>query len=313
MSDQVKSHIRQRRRARRIIELMRGDVIRILSESQLNNKIYFIDYIDETRIQLIPDMRSVSDASSKIELEINLDNGRFPSDINIKSIELLYRNQKEQGYARQRGLLPGKWIEIEYITPENSLKAFIYGEIVSLADNTDCIGVAIYNPSDLLDRQQQQVVYIDFEFKGLSPDLNIRSIKVCNKPLSLLREKEKEKEPQNRVENEEDTDTSVNESEGEHDESEDFEASAASKNVNLEFQKSPPGPEDNRPAQNRLLDEGDKIAITFEPMNEPDASSSFIFIQEEFRYYSLEEQQQGLLDALIEHAPTSKSHHLSTN
>lgn len=312
MSDQVITHTQRRRRARRIIELMRGDVIRILADSQLNEKIYFIDYIDETRVQLIPDMRSVSDPTSKLELELTLDNGRFPSDINIKSIELLYRNHKEQGYARQRGLLPGKWIEIEYITPEDSLKVIIYGEIVSLADDTDCIGVVIYNPSHL-SHAEQQVVYIDFEFKGLSPDLNIRSIKVCNKPLSLLREKEKEKEPQNRVENEEDTDTSVDEPEGEHDESEDFEASAASKNVNLEFQKSPPGPEDNRPAQNRLLDEGDKIAITFEPMNEPNASSSFIFIQEEFRYYSLEEQKQGLLEALIEHAPTSKSHHLSTN
>lgn len=311
MSDQVKSHIRRRRRARRIIELMRGDVIRILANSQLNNKIYFIDYIDETRIQLIPDMRSVSEPKSKLELEINLDDGRFPSDINIQSIELLYRNHKEPGYARQRGLTPGKWIEIEYLTPIDNLKSIIYGEIVSLADDTDCIGVAVYNPSDSSDVHVQ--VYIDFEFKGLSPDLNIRSIKICNKPLSLLHEKENER----KISLEKDTDVNMDETEGDeaedkesqHDKSEELEETAASKNMNLEFQKSPPGPDDNRPAQNRMLDEGDKIAITFEPTNE----SSMIFIREEFRYYSLEEQQQGLLEVLTENSPTSKSNHLSTN
>ena len=314
----MKSNIRRRRRARRIIELMRGDVIRILADSQLNNKIYFIDYIDETRIQLIPDMRSVSEPNSKLELELELENGRFSSDINIQSIELLYRNQREQGYARQRGLTPGKWIEIEYLTPGDNLKVIIYGEIVSLADDTDCIGVAVYNPSDSSDvqhhqqQQQQQVVYIDFEFKGLSPDLNISNIKVCNKPLSLLRgENEKEKEKDTDVEEPEEEETE--EKENKHDESEVFKASAASKNVNLEFQESPPGPDDNRTTQNRMIDEGDKIAITFEPMNESDTSTSLIFIREEFRYYSLEEQQQGLLEALIENAPTSKSHHLSTN
>lgn len=201
MSDQVESRHRhrRRRRARRIIELMRGDVIRILADSQLNNKIYFIDYIDETKLHLIPDMRNVSDPNAKLELELELENGRFP--LHIQSIELLYRNKKEQGYARQRGLIVGKWIEIEYITPEDNLKVIIYGEIVSLTDDTDCIGVSIYNPSnsDLSD-VQRQVVYIDFEFKGLSPDLNIRSIKVCNKPLSLLREREYEKEKQAELE-----------------------------------------------------------------------------------------------------------------
>ena len=314
MSDQVESRHRhrRRRRARRIIELMRGDVIRILADSQLNNKIYFIDYIDETKLHLIPDMRNVSDPNAKLELELELENGRFP--LHIQSIELLYRNKKEQGYARQRGLIVGKWIEIEYITPEDNLKVIIYGEIVSLTDDTDCIGVSIYNPSnsDLSD-VQRQVVYIDFEFKGLSPDLNIRSIKVCNKPLSLLREREYEKEKQAELERNLDRAASEGpESESESEESQEFEESSALKNVNLEFQKSPPGPDDNQLAQNRNVNAGDKIAITFEPIHESDAPTSIIFIREEFRYYSLEEQQQGLLEALIENAPTSKSHHLST-
>ena len=40
MSDQVKSNIRRRRRARRIIELMRGDVIRITrSDGYINYRI----------------------------------------------------------------------------------------------------------------------------------------------------------------------------------------------------------------------------------------------------------------------------------
>jgi len=316
----IKGHPRRSRRARRVIELMRGDIIRILSDSQLNNKIYFIDYIDETKLHLIPDMRNVSEPTAKMELELELVNGRFPS--HIHSIELLYRNKKEQGYARQRGLIPGKWIEIEYITPEDNLKVIVYGEIVSLADDTDCIGVSVYNPNPS-QTQERNVIYIDFEFKGLSPDLNIRSIKVCNKPLSLLREREQEKQALDKS----DGDKGENDSEfeeSEHEEAEEaeeaeveeFDTTAASKHVNLEFQKSPPGPDDNRSAQNRMLDEGDKIAITFEPVTETESlssSPSLIFIREEFRYYSLEEQQQGLLEALIENAPTSKSYHLSTN
>ena len=327
MAEQARSSRRRKRRS--IVELMRGDIVRLVASSQINKNIYFIDYIDETNIRLIADMRTAaSDAASTFQnptpvLNLELTNGRFPSELQIESIELLYRNEKEQGYARQRGLVPGKWIEIEYITEKDEVTLMVYGEIKSLPDDTDCIGISVYTDQQQQQQQQQQqeqqgddapFIYIDFEFKGLSDDLHIRSIKVCNKPRSLVKEqeelaqqKQREKIDQVREEEKEAQEEIEAQKEDEYDEgNEERDAK-----VNLEFQKSPPGPIDGSPAQKVLIDEGDRIAITFESAGDDDASP-VVFIKEVSRYYSLEEQQQQLLEALIDMAPTSKSHHLAS-
>ena len=319
MAEQARSSRRRKRRS--IVELMRGDIVRLVASSQINKNIYFIDYIDETNIRLIADMRTAaSDAASTFQnptpvLNLELTNGRFPSELQIESIELLFRNEKEQGYARQRGLVPGKWIEIEYITEKDEVTLMVYGEIKSLPDDTDCIGISVYTDQQEQQQQQQQegaetpIIYIDFEFKGLSDDLHIRSIKVCNKPRSLVKEqeelaqqKQREKIDQVREEEQEAIDAQKEDDEG----NEERDAK-----VTLEFQKSPPGPIDGSPAQKVLIDEGDRIAITFGSAGEDDASP-VVFIKEVSRYYSLEEQQQQLLEALIDMAPTSKSHHLAS-
>jgi hypothetical protein len=314
MAEQARSS--RRRKKRSIVELMRGDIIRLVASSQINKNIYFIDYIDETNIRLIADMRTAaSDAASTFQnptpvLNLELINGRFPSELQLESIELLYRNENEQGYARQRGLVPGKWVEIEYITEKDEVTLTVCGEIISLPDDTDCIGLSVYQEG-----AESPIIYIDFEFKGLSEDhLHIRSIKVCNKPRSLVKEQEelskqkhREKIDQVRQEEQEAQEEIDAQEDGDGDEgNEEHDAK-----VNLEFQKSPPGPVDGSPAQKVLIDEGDRIAITFESTGDDDASP-VVFIKEISRYYSLEEQQHELLEALIEMAPTSKSHHLAS-
>ena len=325
MGEQARSSRRRKRRS--IVELMRGDIVRLVASSHINKNIYFIDYIDETNIRLIADMRAAaSDAASAFQnpnpvLNLELTNGRFPSELQIESIELLYRNEKEQGYARQRGLVPGKWIEIEYITEKDEVTLMVYGEIKSLPDDTDCIGISVYTGEEQQQQQQQQqeqgddapFIYIDFEFKGLSDDLHIRSIKVCNKPRSLVKEQEelaqqKQREKIEQMREEEQEEQEEIEAQKDDDDEGNEERDAK---VNLEFQKSPPGPIDGSPAQKVLIDEGDRIAITFGSTGEDDASP-VVFIKEVSRYYSLEEQQHQLLEALIDMAPTSKSHHLSS-
>ena len=321
----------RRRKKRSIVELMRGDIIRLVASSQINKNIYFIDYIDETSIRLIADMRAVaSDATSTFQnpnpvLNLELTNGQFPSELQVESIELLYRNEKEQGYARQRGLVPGKWVEIEYITEKDEVTLMVYGEIKTLPDDTDCIGISVYTGEEQHQQQQQQqgdeapFIYIDFEFKGLSDDLRIRSIKVCNKPRSLLKEQEelaKQKqyeriEQAKQKEQEEINAQNEHDDEGNEEQEQDEETRSHYAKVNLEFQKSPPGPVDGSPAQKVLIDEGDRIAITFGSAGEDDVSP-VVFTKEVSRYYSLEEQQQDLLEALIDMTPTSKSHHLAS-
>ena len=324
MAEQARSSRRRKRRS--IVELMRGDIIRLVASSQINKNIYFIDYIDETSIRLIADMRTTaSDAASTFQnptpvLTLELTNGRFPSELEIESIELLYRNEKEQGYARQRGLVPGKWIEIEYITEKDDVTLMVYGEILSLPDDTDCIGISVY--ADQQDQEQEgreaPFIYIDFGFKGLSEDLHIRSIKVCNKPRSLVKEqeelakqKQREKIDQAREEEQQEIEARKEDDDDNEEQEQDEASRSQYAKVNLEFQKSPPGPIDGSPAQKILIDEGDRIAITFGSAEEDDASP-VVFIKEISRYYSLEEQQQQLLEALIDMAPTSKSHHLAS-
>jgi len=302
------------RRSRNIVELMRGDIIRFKSESQLNDKIYFIDYIDERNIRMIEDMRDKGrdsgNASTKPKfLNVELQEGHFPSEFQIKSIELLYRNKKDQGYARQRGLLPGKWIEIEYETPKDGVTLMVYGEVKSLENETDCIGVSIYDSSK--SQQEYPFIYIDFEFKGLSDELHIKNIKICNKPRSLLDDASKgptgSDEPVNKDTAEEEL--SVNDTSGDNAQEDEGEYS---EKVNVDFQRSPPGSNDNRVEQSKQLDEGDKIVISFFESTS-DGDDTMVQISEESRYYSLEEQQRDLLEALIDIAPTSNIRHLSKN
>lgn len=314
-----------RRRRRNIVELMRGDVIRFIAESQLNSKVFFIDYIDESRMRLLPDMRDADLQSHQAAIDLALDAGRFPSETQIESVELLYRNEKEPGYARQRGLLPGKWIEIEYITEKDGVTLMVYGEIKTLADDTDCIGVSVYTGDQTGDKHGDETgsdsetssspfIYIDFEFKGLSDDLYIKSIKVCNKPRSLLKNAadaaiQQEQQQEQQQQQEQEQEQIAEERQAEED---DPDQEEVRKTVNLEFQTSPPGPPDNSAEQVSLIDAGDKVAIMFGPISDGE-DTPVIFTEEVSRYYSLDEQCSALLDALIDMEPVSRTHHLASN
>ncbi len=200
VSEEDESYAKRASR-RGLVKLMRGDIIRFNSRSQLNTKIFFIDYIDDRMVRLIPDMRGkvasagVVDDAASAHIIMNLDEqGRFDPDAQVERIELLYRND-EPGYARQRGLVPGTWIEIEYITETDDVKIIVYGEIKTLEHGTDCIGVSIYNSNSVgatetalnLDEEAAQTtfVFIDFEFKGLSNEIGIKEIRRCAMPKSL--------------------------------------------------------------------------------------------------------------------------------
>jgi hypothetical protein len=319
-----------RRRRRNIVELMRGDIIRFVAQSQLNSKVFFIDYIDESRMRLLPDMRSDESQQQQQQqpqqaaIDLALDAGRFPSEAQIESVELLYRNEKEPGYARQRGLLPGKWIEIEYITEKDGVTLMVYGEIKTLAEDTDCIGVSVYTGNETGESASESepgsssnpFIYIDFEFKGLSDELYIKSIKVCNKPRSLLHAQQQEKagreQQQQQQQQQEQQQEQQQQQQAEEEEYQEQDQEEARKKVNLEFQTSPPGPPDNSAEQTSLIDAGDKVAIMFGPIAD-DENSPVIFTEEVSRYYSLDEQCGALLDALIDMEPVSRSHHLASN
>ena len=145
------------------IALQLGDVISIRdpTNEMLNNHIFIIDYIDSNRIKLI-DERDLK----PIELKIN---DKMIGSGTITGIDLLSRND-EIGYARQNGLLPGKWINIYF---GGDIPLIITGEITNLEE--DMIEVRILD-------QDNNIIYINFDYKGLPEDLPIETIEIRPAP-----------------------------------------------------------------------------------------------------------------------------------
>jgi len=145
-----------------VIEL--GDFIKIISPTKpmYDEKIFLVDYIDDDVIELV-------DIESADRFSIDLyDDGRI-MDEHILSIHLLSRSD-EPGYARQHGLLPGMWINIEFAA---DLDLTIMGQIVELVE--DRIQVIPKNDTE-------SPIYIDFAYQGIPKTLPINKISVIDTP-----------------------------------------------------------------------------------------------------------------------------------
>ena len=157
------------------IQLKLSDIIKIIAPKNdiLNEKIFLIDYIDASKLVIIG-----KDNLEEITLRIH-DNGQL-SDGSITEIELLKRN-KQEGYARQNNLLPGTWVNITF----NGENPFILiGEITNLEE--DMIELQTYPDND--------IIYIDFGYKGVPEDLPIQSIEIRNPPEERVPAKIQEEE-----------------------------------------------------------------------------------------------------------------------
>ena len=152
-----------------IINLQLSDIIQLESDDPtINNETFVIKYLDPNRIIIV----NIANLTEKT-LIIG-ENGDL--DAPISQISLLSRDQ-ESGYARQHGLFADKWINIYF---GGDLPTTITGQITSLEQ--DMIEVKTY--------PEQQVIYIDFGYKGIPEDLPIESIELREPP-----EKSKENEP----------------------------------------------------------------------------------------------------------------------
>jgi len=145
------------------LELQLGDIIQISNpvNDNLNDQTFIIDYIDETKAYLIN-----TDTLDKVKLKIS-DNGVL-GDGNITKIEILSRADSPS-YARQNGLLPGKWVNIYF---GGDIPVIITGEITNLEE--DMIEV---KTSD------GDIIYINFDYKGIPENLPIENIEIREKPV----------------------------------------------------------------------------------------------------------------------------------
>lgn len=151
------------------LDLQLGDVIRITNpvNENLNDQTFIIDYIDSSKTYLIN-----TDTLNRLKLKISEEG--VLGDGNISKIEILSRADSPS-YARQNGLLPGKWIKIFFSDPN---PAIIVGEITNLEE-------------DMIELRttDKDIIYINFDYKGIPENLPIDNIEIIGKPVSPLKEK----------------------------------------------------------------------------------------------------------------------------
>ena len=161
-----------------VIELQLGDIIHITNplNEKLNDQLFAIDYIDKSKAYLIN-----TDTLERIRLSISEEG--VLGDGNIKRIAI--RNRMDSpSYARQNGLLPGKWVNI-YFGGEYPI--IITGEITNLE-------------KDMIELKSVDgdILYINFDYKGIPEDLPIELIEIREKPSTkekkLVIESEEESE-----------------------------------------------------------------------------------------------------------------------
>jgi hypothetical protein len=142
--------------------LQLGDIIHIKdpTNKQLNNNVFFIDYLDSTFLKLI------NTSNLKIvELKINED-GTIENNT-ISEIELLSRKDSPS-YAIQNNLLPNTWVNIYF---SGKLPKIITGEITNLEE--DMVEIKIY-PSN-------EIIYLNFDYKGIPLLIPIEYIEIRDK------------------------------------------------------------------------------------------------------------------------------------
>ena len=152
-----------------------GQVIKIIapSNSAINDKNYYIEYLDNNKVKLINDM-NLDD-----EIEIGITNGSL-NDESITQINIL-ATPEIKGYARQKDLIPENWITVEFA---GDVPSIINGQITDLDE--DEIEINIYDTD--------QKIYIDFGYKGIPDDLPIINIRTFVPP-ELSKEEEEEESP----------------------------------------------------------------------------------------------------------------------
>jgi len=141
--------------------LQYGDIVRIISptNNSLNEKIFFIKFIDLTKIILLNDDLTTT-------LDIDDENGKLMDDT-IDNIVLLYR-EESPSFVIQNNITIGKNISITF---GGALPKIINGVITNTEE--DMIEISILPVSD-----PPNIIYIDFAYSGIPEKYNIEKIVV---------------------------------------------------------------------------------------------------------------------------------------
>jgi len=141
-----------------------GDIVKIISAApnhKLHDSSFYVSYLDPTStIELIH-------IGTMESYNLLIVNGKL-IDEEIKEIQIVNRSN-QKGYCRQNGLLTNTWVTIEF---GGEIPYIMTGQITNLEE--DMITLQTYPENDIL--------YIDFEYKGIPKHIPLTKICIRDKP-----------------------------------------------------------------------------------------------------------------------------------
>lgn len=145
------------------IGLEYSDVVEIISPSNrdYHERAFFVDYIDDSKIRLV-------DTQTLVEHMLILDEDANITDESIIEIRLISRSDVK-GYAANNELTKMTWVDIHF---SGDFPTIITGQISNV--EYDRIEVTLYPSLD--------IIYIDFEYKGLPQLIPVDKIVIREKP-----------------------------------------------------------------------------------------------------------------------------------
>lgn len=248
-----------------------GDLIYIVDPTNeiLNDNTFIIEYIDPKKIKLV-NIKTFEKTQLKIGEQGVIGEGT------ITEIKILSRNP-EEGFARQNGLISGKWVNIYF---GGEFPTVITGEITNLEE--DMIELRT-NDNDTL--------YINFGYQGIPENLPIETFELRPAPaVSAEQNEQNEVEGDEELQKELQTDELQNEVEG------DDELQKELQNEKEGLKKS-----DVRDKIKRFLIEGDQLVF-----GDIIKIKEVVTIDKEKYRYSIESQTNDLLEEMLSTIPNVK-------
>ena len=266
-----------------------GDIVELESPTNttFHEKAFFVYYLDESLITLLN-----MDTLEKHSIIIH--RNRF-TDESITSINILDKPENK-GFAANNNLLPTQWIDIYF---KGDVPEIYTGEITNLEE--DMIEIKLY-PSN-------EIIYIDFAYKGIPQELEIDKFVIRTKPVRLV-EQEKELSVVKEEVTDETDETKKDEQQTQITENEEALEDQEEKEVvvkegvdiTLEDRSIPIQEQLSREKIDELLLEADDIEFG----EELEAITQIVNVDESEKRFSIENQTNDMLDDLLSTIPTTQ-------
>jgi len=269
------------------VKLQLGDIIEIIASTDIdiNNKTYYVAYIDADKIRLEEPYGN--------EALLTLTNGSLDNE-SIESI-LIKSRAEEEGYARQNNLINGVWIDIFF---GGDLPLTITGKITNL--EKDKIEITTF--------PDKEVIFIDFAYKGLPEDLPIEKITIRRAPEMVIENEEPSAQVVEKGERE--GAVAVEVAPGEEEEEEGAKTQGEKL---IEIPEEELGAEDitmEAPARKKIQEEIRSLIFNADQIKfgeeELEAITQFIDVPEEEQRYDIDKQLDDLLDDMLSTVPNAQ-------